>query len=137
MPHAILKGRGMPLNPRCPRCNREIETIHHAKIACGGTEHILIVALRTTTPPYGVFCLNILLLLQSFQQETGLDSWYRSLDIVETEKRIGLDGSLPSQLKYCSTGARFYQRVAACKEEPHTQLPHADGGSFPLVSANP
>ena len=51
MPHAILKGRGMPLNPRCPRCNREIETIHHAKIACGGTEHILIAALRMTTLP--------------------------------------------------------------------------------------
>ena len=100
-------------------------------------EHILIAALQTTTPPYGVFCLNILLLLQSFQQGTGLNSWYHSLDIVETEKRIGLDGSLPSQLKYRSTGARFYQRIAACKEEPHTQLPHSYGGSFPFVLAKP
>ena len=34
--HAVLRGRGMLLNSRCPRCNLETETIHHALIFCGG-----------------------------------------------------------------------------------------------------
>ena len=34
--HAVLRGRGMPLNPRCLRCNLETETIHHALIFCRG-----------------------------------------------------------------------------------------------------
>ena len=36
LPVHVLRGRGMPLNPRCPRCNLETETIHHALLFCGG-----------------------------------------------------------------------------------------------------